>query len=797
MANQGFVQSLNLLEVPDGAEFIQNLAGGTIDADMRLFSGLSSKRSQLFWDRYYNTVSVQKSPSTLTQATQFQWQTDFTYTDDDIISVTPINLLRDVAAEFIGFDFDGVLTNNLSGSFIIFDRGEGYTPGTYNLNLQGGNGSGATGEIVVNSDGIVNSVEITSSGYGYAFGDTFTASLPGNGVGFNVRITGFPWKVVVIGNFAWDTAPLTNQLQIELVNTSNALDGTYDIITPNTGVNVWHLPNNSGNVAYDINRKIYADTQILRNIELYDADGDGSFTNFDKDLINIWYAGDVAGDSENQIVAALNSYIGSNGVASGAIRNTGLRVYNYLSGLDPALWNLDDTGVVNVTKNNNYFVNYLTGSNYVFTSADTLVSQSPTATASSTKHAIAVEFPVPRDPSYSVPNNVVQEYERPYFILKHKIGNTYTNIFDNFGDYGAIQTCTTTQNDWINHVQVGFYNETLNYRILNKFTTFDVDTNSTIYIVVIVTSGTGIGIQSSFGTNPTLTAINASPVFDSSNEYGVIDSDSVSKFFLRTNPGNTIITFSEQFVLSDSNSSFNGQNVAVTTLLPDIILQRDDSLTTANIENLEQPIIVDDGTNTNFNTSLGAFSYDIDGYSEELEVVSDRVAEANYLRSTKYRIDRSLYYVKEININGFMASYDPDEFNLTDANLDFELSPGIYISSSLSQITNPLASDFANKTRSFSSDYNPWKDTAVVGALSTTSLAVTVNDLVWTSEIKLDVNTYIDAVSPAETLEDNFNDERDGSGNPTANNTVSTGESFKLKMLINNEEYFIIMRKST
>ena len=137
MSNQGFVQSLNLLEVPDGAEFIQNLAGGTVDADMRLFAGLSSKRSQLFWDRYYNTVSVEKSPSTLTQSTQFQWQTDYTYTDDDTLSVTPINLIKEVAAEFIGFDGDGVLTNNLAGSFIIFDRGEGYTPGTYNLNLQG------------------------------------------------------------------------------------------------------------------------------------------------------------------------------------------------------------------------------------------------------------------------------------------------------------------------------------------------------------------------------------------------------------------------------------------------------------------------------------------------------------------------------------------------------------------------------------------------------------------------------------------------------------------------------------
>jgi hypothetical protein len=130
-----------------------------------------------------------------------------------------------------------------------------------------------------------------------------------------------------------------------------------------------------------------------------------------------------------------------------------------------------------------------------------------------------------------------------------------------------------------------------------------------------------------------------------------------------------------------------------------------------------------------------------------------------------------------------MSSYDPDELNLTDADIVTDLSPGIYISSAISQITNPLASDFANKTRSFSSDYNPWKDTAVAGALSTTSLAVTVNDLVWTNEIKLDVNTYVNS-SSGQTLDSNFNQ-----------TTVAAGQSFKLKMLVNGEEYFIIMRK--
>ena len=50
MANQGFVRTLNLDEVTDGAQTIQNLAGGTVDADLRVFAGLSSERSQLLWN---------------------------------------------------------------------------------------------------------------------------------------------------------------------------------------------------------------------------------------------------------------------------------------------------------------------------------------------------------------------------------------------------------------------------------------------------------------------------------------------------------------------------------------------------------------------------------------------------------------------------------------------------------------------------------------------------------------------------------------------------------------------------
>ena len=795
MANQGFVQSLNLLEVPDGAELIQNLAGGTVDADMRLFAGLSSRRSQLFWDRFYNTVSVVKSPSTLTQATQFQWQTDYTYTDNDIVTVTPINLIKDISSTFIGFDGDGALINNLSGSYIAYDRGEGYTPGTYNLNLQGGSGSNATAEIIVNQNGIVSSVEITNSGSGYALGDTFTAAIPGNGVGFNIRIVSNPWKVVVVGNFAWDIENLSNkQLSIKISNTSSALNGDYTISIPGTGVNVWHLPNNNTKPAFDVNRYIYADTKISNNATLYDIDGDGVLTTKDQGLFYAWASAKVSGQTGE---AAIVQWLDNNTLNAGAIRNTATRIFNYLQGLSPSLWDLDGTGFdvytntsqALVNRMSNYFFQYISGGNYVFPSASTLVTQTATATSGTSKHAIAIEFLAPQDPKYTVPINSVEEYERPYFSLHYLENNSKVNAFDNFSQYGALQTCITSQSDWINHVQVGSYNSTYNYRVIDKFSITNPETFTITYYANIVTSGSGKPNGVSFGSLPTLTPINAQSVFSASSDYGVFDSNSSNSFFLETNPefaesSRNIVTFSEKYTVSDSNSDYNNEIVDVITLIPDLILQRDDSLTTQNIENLEAPIIVDDGR-SNYVGAAGAFSYNISGYSDELDNVIDNVDESIYLRSTKYRIDRNLYYEQEILVNGFMSSFDPDGFNQISTDLTDDISPGIYISSATSQITNTLASNFANKTRSFSSDYNPWKDNVIANALSTTSLAATINDLVWTTEIKLDVGTYIKQVSTQESLQTNFN-----------STTVSNNQSFKLRMLINGEEYFIIMKKT-
>ena len=246
-----------------------------------------------------------------------------------------------------------------------------------------------------------------------------------------------------------------------------------------------------------------------------------------------------------------------------------------------------------------------------------------------------------------------------------------------------------------------------------------------------------------------------------------------------------MVLFSSSYTLPITESTqYTNQQVPTLTLLPDIVFKRDDSLTLTNIQNLETPEIIDDGE-TSYSAGQGGFSYGItDGYAGELSNITDNVDEAIYLRGTKFRIDRNLYYEKEIKFNGFITSYDPDELNLTQTDLLTDLSPGIYISSSLSQITNPLASDYANKTRSFSSDFNPWQADTPNQQLITQSLNVTINDLVWTEEIGLDLGSPSSRFSfnGNSTISDNF-DSNDGS-------------AFKLKLLINGETFYFIMKKS-
>ena len=786
MANQGFVQTLNLAEITDGAQTIQNLAGGTVDADLRIFAGLSSEGSQLFFNRFKHNASVEQSGASLESAVQFQWDTLYTYTDDDYVRILPINLITDFASTYVGFDADGILTNPSSGSDITFDPGIDFIEGVYsNVSLQGGSGSNAKANIVVNSIGEISSVQITDNGSGYQRNDILTVGGElGAGTGFAVRIIGFPWKVAIIGNYAWDISTLdTSNLKITIQNTVKALDGEYTI-TKTGGINTWGVPNDSGTKAFDINRKIYAQEKITNNIELYDIDGDGLLTQYDADLMNLYY-------NLNYTTSQFLTYVINNPTPSGATRVNGLSIYNYLTGLDPSVFDVDGTGENSFDYNliSEYISNG--GNLYTKPSASTLVS-SAESNSTGLNHVISISARVGRDPNYTVPNNLVDEYLRPYFILYKQDQTEYVNYFDNFSTYGTKQSCTTTENDYLQTSlgQVKIFGGR-KYRIADKFTL------NGIYYVIIVSSGTGFTLNQSFGSNPTLTPTGNTPVFSSTTEYGVFDSNGQNTLFLRTNPRSSvesikeIVLFADEYIptLSESDN-YAGVSVPTTLLLPDLLLKRDDALTLENVQNLESPEILDRGNDIFSN--VGGFSYNIDnGYSGEIEDITNNVEESVYLRTTKYRIDRNLYYDKEIVVEGTLISYDPDEFNTLQTDLLADESPGIYISSSLSQIKNSLAADFANKTRSFSSDYNPWQSDPANQQLITQSLNVTINDLVFTNEIELDIGNYQGSsrfkggnTALGQTLEDNFN--------PTL---LSQGKSFKLRIEINGEEYYLIMRK--
>ena len=82
-----------------------------------------------------------------------------------------------------------VMGRTWGGVPMVTDPTEGYDPGTYNnLDINGGNGDGATATIIVNDDGEVASVEITNNGTGYNQGDVLSVVGIGGGRGFIIRI---------------------------------------------------------------------------------------------------------------------------------------------------------------------------------------------------------------------------------------------------------------------------------------------------------------------------------------------------------------------------------------------------------------------------------------------------------------------------------------------------------------------------------------------------------------------------------------------------------------------------------
>ena len=861
MANQGFVQELNLSEVIDGEELINNLAGGTAADDLKVFKGLSSEKSLLFFNRFKDIAVTEESTKSIELGTKFSFDTVYNYTDDDIVEIQPINLLEDFAYAYAGFDGDGVLTNPFAGYDITFDRGNSYQPGTYEVKFRGGGGTNlsATAVVVVSDggtgsigfEGQISSVDITSSGtvqqagenvVGFAQGDVLTVAehrvqgtsnytvgdIPGQltgipGEGFAVTLIGFPWKVQLVGNYAWDPSTLeTADLQIEINNTSAKLNGLYDVRKID-GVNKFTNSNNSSEKAYDINRKIFAQETITRNLELFDVDGDGVLSEFDIDLLEVFFTNSqnfdqtVLADFLDDVKNWITSYIDAgNNPGTNAIRTNPVSLLAYMEGLSPELINIDGVGdepsSTDISLLNTYISNSTNsagatvsqpGSLYVPITAATSIGQAQ-VNLTGLGHVISTEVRVREFPNYDTDKlqDGISSYVKPFFTIFKKLSGSKQNIFDTFSKFGRKMVCTTSQSNWVSIAIGSSYTQgNIDYRIADKYTLL-ID-NTTVYYVIVVASGNGFDPGTTFSPF-NVTVVNSVPVIGSNDtgvEYGVFDADGRDKFFLRTQPRSTITTDKEIVLIAESyiltaaeSTTYNNVKVATTTLFPDVIFRRDDSLTIENVANLEPPEILEVESVSDGYGREGGFSYNVDeGYSTELDNISDLVDQAVFLKSSKYRIDRSLYYSRDIKIDGLLSAYDPDDFNSNDNQLAEEQSPGIFISDAGSQIENTLRSDFAGKTRSFSSDYNPWEISD--GIIETTSFRVNINDLFFSTSIDIDLrpnggaapyqNDTSKLINVDQTLADNF---VINPANPTA---------YKLKMTINGEDFFIIMKKST
>lgn len=857
MANQGFVQELNLAEVTDGEEIIANLAGGTAADDLKVFRGLSSEKSLLFFNRFIDDAVTEESTKSIELGTKFTFDTVYNYTDDDVVEIQPINLIEDFAYEYVGFEGDGVLTNPLSGYDITFDRGQSYEPGTYEVKFQGGGGTNLSATaVVVVSDGAANavgfrgqisSVDITSSGTiqqsgnvvsGFKQGDTLTVAqyrvqgtstyingdIPGDlagveGQGFTVTLTGFPWRVILVGNYAWDPSSLeTAELQIEISNTSTKLNGTYDVRRIN-GSNTFVNPNNSSDKAYDVNRKIFAQETITTNIELFDVDGDGVLSTFDIDLLEVFFTNSqnfdqtILADFLDDVKDWVDDYITTNGLESGATRTNAVSLVAYMEGLSSDLINIDGVGdrpsstdislmrtYISNSANSNGATVTQPGSLYVPISAATSITQSE-VNVTGLGHVIATAVRVKEFPNYTLDTT---GYVKPFFTIFKTLSGSRQNIFDTFSKFGRKMTCTTTQSNWISIAIGSSYTQgNVDYRIADKFTS--IINNVTLYYVIVVASGNGFSAGTTFSAF-NLTVVSSVPVIGSTDtgvEYGVFDANGRDRFFLRTQPRSTItsdkeiVLIAESYILTSSESTtYNGVKVPTTTLFPDVIFRRDDSLTIENVGNLEPPEILETDTLSDGYGREGGFTYGVeDGYSAELDAIGDTVDQSSYLKDQKYRVDRSLYYDKDIKIDGLISAYDPDGFNSNDNQLAEEQSPGIFISDAGSQITNTLRSDFAGKTRSFSSDYNPWS--IGDGQIQTTSFRVNINDLFFSTSIDIDLRRNGGA-APYQTDNSKFVGGNGALGETLADNFSVSGSNptaYKLKMTINGEDFFIIMKK--
>ena len=177
--------------------------------------------------------------------------------------------------------------------------------------------------------------------------------------------------------------------------------------------------------------------------------------------------------------------------------------------------------------------------------------------------------------------------------------------------------------------------------------------------------------------------------------YYVVESDGISKFKLSTTLGGSAITIA-------GNSTANPDNFQ---------FKRKDDVHQQQVINYIPPEVQD----------TEDFSYPSD-INSTIDATQSNIESAEYFTLKKYRSDQSITTPDSIKFEGSINLHDPDNYNqtgslVTNQGVTGAPAPGIYI----------------GDTRAFSSDNNPWVESAgtgsVDGKLTTESEEVSIGEL--------------------------------------------------------------------
>ena len=192
--------------------------------------------------------------------------------------------------------------------------------------------------------------------------------------------------------------------------------------------------------------------------------------------------------------------------------------------------------------------------------------------------------------------------------------------------------------------------------------------------------------------------------FTENTNYYVVESDGVSKFKLSTTSGGSAISIAGGATATPDNFQF----------------KRQDAVHQEQIINFIKPQIQD----TEF------FSY-VDDINGTFESTQSNIESAEFFSLKKYRGDQSVTTSDSIKFEGSINLHDPDNYNqtgslVTNQGVSGAPAPGIYI----------------GDTRAFSSDNNPWTESAGTGSangkLTTESEEVSIGELAFLDGTPLD-----------------------------------------------------------